>query len=225
MEGAKTATPTYSMRINRFTNRLHVNINLPRIPDRHINLNVEPRCFQVDTLTFAPKPYYLKASYPDNAVVDETKAVTSFNGNLLVVRAPVVSRDDPAEAAPAAVQDTLTAAERLASSESMAVAEGKVATVPRKHRREVKHPDAHLATQKPGKYVSDKGVLLKIVKKAAKAEITRQSEKLAQKAKEEITVQQQYEARQKQRDLKQTKKRAIVERAKAKVAQQRGPKK
>lgn len=242
------------MRINRFTQKVVLNVALPHVPADKIALNVERGGWYLDTFR-SGHSYLVRAEYPLGVKVDEARVAVTFDGSNLCVKIPVVEGleqpgegdaasgpaddaatsaepsvpPDPAsralwnrqtgdlslEAAEQAAQD-LTAAEKLMRMADPTLRAPKVGSVPMKHRKSTKHPEQFPTQQKKPKYTSDTD-LLKIAKGASRKELLKQSAKLQAREQQERLAIQQLEAKKAQREMKKTRKRAIVERAKARL--------
>jgi len=260
-------TPQYSMRINRFTEKVVINVSLPHVPADKIALNIEEDKWYLDTFK-SGHPYLVRAEYPLGVRVDEERVSVTFDGLNLCVKIPVVeglehtddkldqklSDNEPApppsqaelaaDPASRALWDRqtgnvvaeasnadshaskhggqveregeLTAVEKLRRMGDPTLRAPKVGSVPMKHRKSVKHPEQFPTQQKKPKYTSDAD-LLKIAKGASRQELLKQSAKIQAHEQQERLLIQQMEAKKARREMKKTRKRAIVERARARV--------
>ena len=100
------------------------------------------------------------------------------------------------------------------------VSEPYVVRIPLKHRPSTKRPDLHpvIAFQKQEKYVTNQDELLRIARKVARVEEAKYSASLEKKRKDEAMLTQHMEAREQRKEMKKSKSRLVVERAKARLA-------
>lgn len=100
------------------------------------------------------------------------------------------------------------------------IPEPYVARIPLKHRPSTKRPDLHpvIAFQKQEKYVTNQDELLRIARKVARVEEAKYSASLDRKKKDEAMLAQHMEAREQRKEMKKTRSKLVVERAKARLA-------
>ncbi|ESU35922.1 Hypothetical protein DHA2_6367 [Giardia duodenalis] len=84
--------PEHSIRINPLTNNILFNARISKVPDKKINLLINPDGLHLDSLEHN-RAYLLDIKYPKNAIVDDTRARVSYNGTNLSVRVPVLKYD------------------------------------------------------------------------------------------------------------------------------------
>lgn len=100
------------------------------------------------------------------------------------------------------------------------ISEPYIARIPLKHRPSTKRPDLHpvIAFQKQEKYVTNQDELLRIARKVARVEEAKYSASLERKKKDEAMLAQHMEAREQRKEMKKSKSKLVIERAKARLA-------
>jgi hypothetical protein len=166
--------PPMTFKVNTKTKCLEVRVQLHKCPHKFVNLDPTPTHFVMDTLNWTKK-YEVDKRYPDDIVVDPSKATATFEREILLVSLPIKVFPQKAKDKQAQISSSIREGKRLRFVQvktGEVIGMRKIEEKERKRKRKDDDSDDDSAvpaqpTKKSKKFIMDKEVLSQMADEAA----------------------------------------------------------